>query len=73
MERAFLSESALRTLAEALEIIYPYKANDILNVMLQTRSTDVTMDIVHYCNESKISLNSGVYYYLRYKDEERTQ
>jgi hypothetical protein len=68
MQPVMLTENELREIAEVLAKYYPFKAEEIFTVMLQTKSIDATAYIVHYCTEEALKLDYGVYCYLKHRD-----
>ena len=70
MNNVMLDEHQLKDLAKWISKYYPYNSDEIYTVMLQTKSIDVTLSIVHYCTEMAYKLDYGVYCYLKYYDTE---
>ena len=68
MRMVALTETQLKALADCLANYYPYKTDEIYNVMLQTKSIDATINIVHSCTDQAQRLEEGVYLFLKYKD-----
>lgn len=70
MKRKMLTETQLKELANCLANHYPYSPNDIFRAILQTKSIDATINIVHSCTEMAQKLDEGVYLFLKHKDLE---
>ena len=68
MKKVMLTETQLKDLAKCLSHHYPYKTKEIYRVMLQTKSIDATINIVHHCCEMALRLEEGVYLFLKNKD-----
>ena len=69
LKPVFLDERALRAIANNIAQIYPYSEERIFNVILQVRSLDLAISIVDYCCEFALTLDSGVYLWLKGRDE----
>lgn len=70
MKRKMLTEPQLKSISRLLSSYSIYCPDDIFRVIIQTKSIDATISILFHCAENFISLNEGVYLFLKHKDLE---
>ena len=71
MRKIKLDKFTLREMAKNMSKVYPFSADRIYDVILQVRSLDLTLDIIETCLEYNVSLDYGVWCYLKHKDENK--